>query len=136
MISQKTKYAIKALICLARQHKGELVRIADISSKENIPKKFLERILVDMKHASLVDSVQGPKGGYFLIKDPKKINLVDIHRLFDGPVALVPCVSLNFYQACPDCKSPKNCAISKALASLRDQTLKSMGKITIHSLIS
>jgi Rrf2 family protein len=135
MISQKTKYAIKALICLAKQDKGELLRIADISEEENIPKKFLEQILVDLKHASLVDSVQGPKGGYLLTKNPKKINLVDIHRLFDGPVALVPCVSLNFYHPCADCKNPKKCTISLALANVRDQTLKSMKHITIHSLI-
>lgn len=134
MISQKTKYAIKALTYLAQQKKNELVKTSIISGQANIPKKFLEQILLDLKRASIVASRQGAAGGYYLNKDSKKINLADIHRLFDGAVALLPCVSEKFYVPCKDCKDEKKCSLKLSLMKVREKTLKALEGITIRSL--
>jgi len=134
LISQRTKYAIKALIYLAQQNKGELVKTSVISRQGNIPKKFLEQILLDLKRASIVASQQGAAGGYYLNRDSKKINLADIHRLFDGAVALLPCASEKFYIPCKDCKNEKKCSLKWALLNVREKTLKALEDITIRSL--
>jgi Rrf2 family protein len=134
VISQKTKYAIKALIYLAGQERDTPVRTADISREARVPKKFLEQILLDLKHAGMVTSTQGSKGGYLMLKDPRRITLVDIHRVFDGPIALVPCVSLNFYKPCKDCENEKTCPVNWGMAIVRDKTLSAMKRITVHSM--
>lgn len=134
MISQRTKYAIKALIHLARQEKGALNKTSSISHHENIPKKFLEQILLDLKRASIVSSVQGAKGGYYLSKDPRKINLADIYRLFDGAVALLPCASEKFYEHCKDCPDEDNCSLKWGLLKVREKTYNALKEISIHKL--
>jgi Rrf2 family protein len=134
MLSQKAKYAIKALIYLAQQEKGNLIKTADIASKSNIPKKFLELILIDLKRASLVSSKQGIGGGYYMLKDADEINLADIYRLFDGAIALLPCASLRFYEPCHDCPDESTCLIRDSLIQVRDQTLSALEKTTIKML--
>ncbi len=119
---------------MAKNNGPELLRTAEISAGANIPRKFLELILLDLKRASFVQSVRGSKGGFSLGKDPGSIYLVDILRLFDGPVALVPCVSMNFYQPCRDCPDEGTCAINWAMAKIRDKTLSAMKGITIRQL--
>lgn len=134
MISQKTKYAIKALTYLAQRKKNEIIKTSVISGQANIPKKFLEQILLDLKRASIVSSRQGAAGGYYLKKDSKKINLADIHRLFDGAVALLPCASEKFYIPCKDCRDEKRCSLKWGLLKVREKTLKALEDITIRSL--
>ena len=134
MLSQKAKYAIKALIYLAQQEKGALIKTAEIASKSSIPKKFLELILIDLKRASLVSSKQGIGGGYYLLKDADEINLADIYRLFDGAIALLPCASLRFYEPCQDCPDEATCLIRSSLIQVRDQTLSALEKTTIKML--
>lgn len=134
MISQRTKYAIKALVYLAQQGKGQLIKTSAISKNANIPKKFLEQILLDLKRASMVTSRQGAAGGYYLNKDAKKINLADIYRLFDGAVALLPCASEKFYVPCQDCLNEKTCSIKWGLLKVREKTLKALEEITILNL--
>ena len=104
-MSKKCKYAIKALGRLGRNYGKDCLFTKDIAQKENIPKKFLEQILLELKHAHMVNSKRGVGGGYYLLKNPKDISVADVYRLFDGAIALVPCVSLNFYEKCDDCKS-------------------------------
>lgn len=133
MLTQKAKYAIKALVYLAQQK--SLVRTQDIADKARIPKKFLESILLELKSHKLVASVQGASGGYTLLKDPSSITLADIYRIFEGPIALVPCASLNFYTPCADCQDEKTCVIRKAMIQVREQTLQALEAQSITGMI-
>ncbi|MGL2993632.1 RrF2 family transcriptional regulator [Flavobacterium sp. TSSA_36] len=135
MLSQKTKYALKALLYLAQQKEGEIAKTNAISEEASIPKKFLEQILLDLKRAHFVGSKQGKLGGYYLLKSKNEITLADIHRLFDGAIALLPCASLNFYEPCSDCKNEASCHLRLGLISVREETLRSMQNITIASLV-
>jgi Rrf2 family protein len=135
MLSQKAKYAIKALMNLAVQEKGVLVKTADIAEQENIPKKFLELILIDLKRASLVASKQGIGGGYYLLRSADKISLADIYRLFDGAIALLPCASLRFYEPCKDCADENTCALRASLIAVRDQTLLALENTMLSQLV-
>lgn len=134
MISQKAKYAIKALIYLAEKPKGEPVKTLDIARNASIPKKFLEHILLDLKKATLVSSKQGVSGGYYLLKDPQNINLADIYRLFDGAVALLPCASYKYFEPCADCEDVDDCRIRHELIEVKKETLVALKKVTIKSL--
>lgn len=135
MLSHKTKYALKALLYLAQQDTNHISKTIDISEAANIPKKFLEQILLDLKRGHLVGSKQGKFGGYYLLKSKEDITLAEIHRLFDGAIALLPCASLNFYERCSDCISEEDCLLRHGLIAIRDETLKAMQGITIASLV-
>jgi Rrf2 family protein len=135
MLSQKTKYALKALLYLAQQEEGFIAKTMDIAEGATIPKKFLEQILLELKRGHFVSSKQGKMGGYYLIKSKNEITLADIHRLFDGAIALLPCASLNFYEPCSDCKTESECLLRLGLVAIRDKTLAAMESITIASLI-
>jgi Rrf2 family protein len=95
----------------------------------------LEQILLDLKRGHFVGSKQGKFGGYYLLKSKETITLADIHRLFDGAIALLPCASLNFYERCSDCESESECLLRHGLMTIRDETLKAMQGITIASLV-
>lgn len=135
MLSKKTKYAIRALIALGEQFGGESMNILSISQKEKIPKKFLEQILLEMRNAGFLYSKKGAGGGYSLLKNPEEINLVQVMRLTGGPIAQLPCVSLNFYQRCEECKEEETCGIRNTFMSVRDATLKILSETTIADLI-
>ncbi|HNM27567.1 MAG TPA: Rrf2 family transcriptional regulator, partial [Saprospiraceae bacterium] len=96
MLSKKTQYAIKALGYLAARHKTGPVLISDIAGQKHIPLKFLENILLELKKADVLDSKMGRGGGYFLKTAPEQISLAKVMRIVEGPIALLPCVSLNF----------------------------------------
>lgn len=135
MISKKMKYAIKALTYLARHAEKETcVRTAEIATEEQIPKKFLEQILLELKKAKMVNSIQGNTGGYYLLKPAQQINLAEIYRLFEGPIALIPCASEVFYERCEDCRDEKKCKIKRNIRKIRNQTLAAMEQVTIQSL--
>ncbi len=96
MLQKKTKYAIKALLTLAKVYKDKKpVKISEISEIDHIPRKFLEAIMLDLRHQGFVGSKMGATGGYYLIKHPEEIMLSDVIRATGGPIALLPCVSLN-----------------------------------------
>jgi len=135
MMSKKCKYALKALIHLGQEYGKDHILTDDIATAENIPKKFLELILLDLKHAGYVRSKQGKKGGYRLAQDPGEITLAEIHRLFDGAIALVPCVSQKFYETCDDCPDEKNCRLKKVFIDVRDETFDLLSGITIKSFL-
>ena len=135
MLSKKTKYAIRALIALGEHFGGESMNILSISQKEKIPKKFLEQILLEMRNAGFLFSKKGAGGGYSLLKDPAEINLVQVMRLTGGPIAQLPCVSLNFYRRCEECKEEATCGIRATFMSVRDATLKILSETTIADLI-
>jgi Rrf2 family protein len=135
MMSMKCKYAIKALTRLAANYQKGYMHTADIATEENIPKKFLEQILLDMKHAKIVNSKQGSKGGYYMLKHPKEVSVADVYRIFDGAIALLPCVSLNFYEKCDDCKDEKACTLRREFIKIREGSRLVMSKISIQSFL-
>jgi Rrf2 family protein len=125
MLSQKARYALHSLIVLARHDAaGEPMMIADIAAKANVPRKFLEQILLELKKRGIVRSQRGRSGGYMLGRAAKDITFADVIRVSDGPLALAPCVSVTAYQRCGDCVDEKHCAIRKALLLARDATAK------------
>ncbi len=135
MLSHKAKYALKALLYLAQQEETHVSRTIEIAEAAYIPKKFLEPILLDLKRGHFVGSKQGKFGGYYLLKSKHDITLADIHRLFDGAIALLPCASLNFYERCSDCVDESECLLRHGLITIREETLKAMEGITIASLV-
>jgi Rrf2 family protein len=134
MLSKKTQYALKALGYLAAKFGEGPVLIADIAKKKKIPVKFLETILLELKQAGVLDSKKGKGGGYYLTQSPKKTSLATAIRLVGGPIALLPCVSLNFYEKCKDCNEAV-CGLNKAMLITRDATLKILEKKTLAELI-
>lgn len=123
------------MVCLARVYKQGQLTIASIAEQENIPKKFLEQILLELKRVKLVNSKKGVAGGYYLIKDPNEVSVADLYRIFDGPIALTPCVSLNYYEPCDDCVDEETCYLRNQLIEIRDKTRKSMSEATLQRFI-
>jgi len=109
------------------------VLISEIAKKKKIPLKFLENILLELKSIDVVESKKGKGGGYFLKKDPKKIRVADIIRKVNGPIAMLPCVSLYFYERCKNCDE-KNCALHDMMIEVRDATLNILEKRTLVDL--
>ncbi|TAH00201.1 MAG: Rrf2 family transcriptional regulator [Sphingobacteriales bacterium] len=136
MLSKKTKYAIRALIALGQNFGKDSINISTIAETEHIPKKFLEQILLEMRNAGFLYSKKGAGGGYSLLKDPKEINLVQVIRLTGGPISQLPCVSINFYQKCDECKDEATCGIRHAFLNVRDATLKVLSETSIADLIA
>ena len=123
MLSKKTKYGLKALAYIARQESNDPVQIATIAQSENISHKFLESILLTLRKSSILGSKKGKGGGYYLLKDAKDIPMTDIIRALEGPIAMLPCVSLNFYEKCEDCPDENKCCVNKLMIQVRDNTL-------------
>ena len=136
MLSKKTKYAIKALIVLGRNYGKEPMQILRIAEEERIPKKFLEQILLEMRNAGILYSKKGAGGGYSLNKAPEDIRLSQVMRLIDGPIALLPCVSLNFYRSCDECKSEEVCGIRDTFVDVRNAMLQILNDTSIADIIS
>ncbi len=134
MISKKTKYGLKALGYLASLYGKGPVLISEIAQKKKIPIKFLETILLQLKQQNILDSKKGKGGGYFLANNPKKISLAAVYRIIEGPIAMLPCVSLNFYEKCKDCNE-KHCGLNRVMILARDANLKVLEKKTIQDLI-
>ncbi|WP_299128050.1 Rrf2 family transcriptional regulator [uncultured Winogradskyella sp.] len=134
MLSKKTKYGIKALVYLAKQEDRHPVQISDISKSENISRKFLESILLTLRKNGILGSKKGKKGGYYLLKEPNEIPMTSVMRLLEGPIAMVPCVSLNFYEKCDDCPDENTCAVHTIMLKVRDQTLNIFRNTTLADL--
>lgn len=134
MLSKKTKYGIKALAYLAKQDRNIPVQIATISQSENISLKFLESILLTLRKNGFLGSKKGKGGGYYLLKDPYDISMTSVMRALEGPIAMVPCVSLNFYEKCEDCPDEDACAVHKIMLDVRDNTLEIFRNTTLKDL--
>lgn len=121
MLSQKAKYAIKALLVLARAQDGNaLVAAGEISSSENIPKKFLDLIFFELRRHNLVVSTRGREGGYALARPADEISIAAIVRAVDGALAPLPCASVRFYRRCEDCKDEATCEVRRLMREVRD----------------
>jgi Rrf2 family protein len=133
MLSKKTKYAIKALLALADQRE-EPVRISDLARAEQIPRKFLESILLGLKNHGVLQSRKGKGGGYLLARDPSTIYLGQIVRMFDGPLAPVPCASQTAYVRCADCPDEAACGVHLAMKEVRDATARVLDGTSLAAL--
>ena len=134
MLSRKAKYAIKALLALAEGRPDEPIRIADLARAERIPPKFLELILLGLKNQGILQSRKGKGGGYLLARDPGDIYLGQIVRMFDGPLAPVPCASQTAYVPCADCPNEAVCGVHLAMKEVRDATARVLDGTSIASL--
>ncbi len=135
MLSRKTKYAINALVYLAKKPAKEPVLISEIAEQEHIPKKFLETILLELRNAGILNSKKGKGGGYYLIKHPSEVNLAEIIRYFDGAIGLLPCVTHKYYEKCEECKDEITCGIRHAFLAIRNETVEMLKKDTLEVLI-
>jgi len=135
VISKKSKYALNALLHLTRKQGEGPVLISTISADENIPQKFLETILLDLRNAGILSSKKGKGGGYYLLKKPEDINIAQVLRIFDGPIALLPCVAYNFYERCEECKDEEVCAIREAFKEVREESVRIFKEYTLRSMV-
>lgn len=135
MLSKKTQYAFHALIYLAEAQAKETVLISEISREKHIPLKFLENILLEMKKAGVLGSKKGKGGGYYLIKPPEQVPLAKIIRLLDGPIALLPCASLNYYEPCEQCVNELTCGLHRVMCEVRDETLRLLENKTLRDIL-
>lgn len=136
MLSKKAKYGINALVYLAKKYEQGPLLIGDIAKHENIPKKFLEAILLDLKNAGILGSKKGRGGGYYLIKSPDEVNMADVVRLFDGAIAFLPCVTHRYYERCEECKDEKTCGIRRLFKEVRDQTVSLLKNNSLSDIIA
>ncbi|QBA63382.1 RrF2 family transcriptional regulator [Muriicola soli] len=136
MLSKKTKYGLKALTFLAKQDKKDPIPIAEIADRENISQKFLESILLSLRRTGYLGSKKGKGGGYYLIKDPSEIPMTTVMRVLEGPIAMVSCVSLNFYEKCEDCPDEQSCSVHKLMLKVRDSALEVYRHTTLADLLS
>ncbi len=123
MLSKRAKYAIKALLFLSDFTQGPSVSAKVIAEKERIPFKFLENILRELRQNRIIKSERGAEGGYRFLKKPSEITVAEIIRIVDGPIALIPCVSENFYEKCAECTDENTCQIRKLFGQLRNDML-------------
>ena len=136
MLPKKSKYAIKALVFLAKKYKqNKPVRINEISEAEKISHKFLEAILLELRKNGLLGSKMGASGGYYLLKHPEEIMLSNVIRITGGPIALLPCVSLNFYEPCIECLHEDTCGLRDLVLQVREASIKILSKTSIEDII-
>jgi Rrf2 family protein len=131
MLSQKTKYALRALLMLAEQGEGKMVQVSDIAERQKAPKKFLELILLELKKHGLLHSQRGKRGGYMLAKPADEIYFGQIVRIMDGPLAPIPCASLTGYRKCSDCADEATCPIRRVMRRVRDAMSEILDNTTI-----
>ena len=135
MLSQRARYALKAMINLARA--GAPARqVSVIAAEENIPRKFLEGIMSELRQAGLVESARGKFGGYRLARPADLITFGDVIRLTDGPLALAPCVSRNFYRRCDDCADEATCTLRRVLARVRNEASEILDRTTLADALA
>ncbi len=135
MLSKKTRYAMVALAYLAREYGKGPILIGVLARKEKIPQRFLESILLELKKEGILGSKLGKAGGYYLLKHPDDVSLLDVVRRFEGSVSLLYCVSENSYQPCEFCRIEDSCKIRKVFKDIRDNTYQILKGATLSSLI-
>ena len=120
MLTNKGKYGLKAMVHLAGLQPGELAQVQDMANTNSIPKKFLDQILSELRNAGLVFSKKGKGGGYALARTPQEINVGQIVRVLDGPLAPIQCASVTASRSCDDCSDEKICAVRLIMVKARN----------------
>ncbi len=135
MLSKKTKYGINALVYIAKHIDEQPISVSKIAEAQNIPLKFLESILAELKNARIVKSKKGKFGGYSLNASPEEIHLARIVRLFDGAIALLPCVTHDFYEPCEECIDQETCGIRQVAMEIREETVNKLKNATLANIL-
>ena len=136
MLSQRGRYALKAMLSIARAHIGDRPKqVSAIASEDNISRKFLESIMSELRQAGLVESRRGKLGGYRLTREPGDITFGDIMRVTDGPLALLPCVSQKFYRRCDDCADEASCTVRRIMADVRREVSDILDRTSLADAI-
>jgi Rrf2 family protein len=135
LLSQRCRYALKAMLHLARDSEATR-QVSAIATEENIPKKFLEAIMADMRRAGLADATRGKHGGYRLSRPADLITIGEIVRAVDGPLALLPCVSRNFYRRCADCPDEAACDLRRVMAQVRKQATDILDHVSLADAVA
>jgi Rrf2 family protein len=135
MLSKKAKYAIRAMLHLARRRATGPILVKEIAAQERIPQKFLEGILGELTGAGFLLSKTGKGGGYSLRLPPAQITLGRLMRQIDGPLAPIPCVSQMAYAPCADCPDEKICLVRMVMKQVRDATAQILDKLTLEQML-
>jgi Rrf2 family protein len=136
MLSQRAKYALKAMICLAEHPGPEPLSVTEIAGSARIPRPFLEQILSDLKRRNLLISRRGKLGGFLLARQPADISFADIIRHIDGPLALAPCASRTAYRPCPECRDVETCTLRPTLIEARDATAAVLEHTSLAQIVA
>lgn len=136
MLTAKGKYGLKALVHLATLPPGETTQAIEIATANNIPKKFLDAILGDLRNAGIVYAKKGPGGGYMLARSPSQIRIGEAVRTLDGPLAPIPCASRTAYQPCQDCDDVKDCAVRLTMRRVRDAMSEILDGMTVADMLT
>jgi len=136
MLTAKGKYSLKALVHLAGLKPGETAQAVAIAEAHNIPKKFLDAILGDLRAAGIVYSRKGPGGGYMLARAASEIKVGRVIRAIDGPLAPIACASRTAYQPCRDCKKVKRCNVRLMMTKVRDAMSEVLDQVTIAEMVA
>src|SRR5436190_12577182 len=134
MLTRKSKYGLKAMLVLAEEAESGPLLISELADRQQLPKKFLEAILLELKRHGLLHSKKGKGGGYFLGRKPTEITVGQVIRVLDGPLALTPCVSVTAYRKCDECLDEKTCGVRVAMKEVRDATSDILDHTTLAGL--
>lgn len=135
MLSKRAKYALNALVQLAKSRDEGPLSAAELAVRAAVPRKFLEAILVELRNAGLVSSRKGRSGGHVLRRPPREIHMAEVIRLFDGAIGLVPCVTHRYYERCEECVDEKTCGIRDVFMEVREATVRLLKKATLADVI-
>ncbi len=136
MISNKARYAFRALLAIAATPEGESVTSAEIARRYNIPHKFLEQILLDLRKAGILGSKRGKSGGYVMLRPSDTVSFGEVLRIFEGPLAPLPCLSRQAYRRCEDCVSEAQCEIRREFGRAYDASRAVLDTRTIGDALS
>ena len=136
MISNKAKYAFRALLAVAAAPEGEALTSAEIARRYGIPHKFLEQILLDLKKAGVLDSRRGKSGGYVMLRPADTVTFGEVLRIFEGPLAPLPCLSRQSYRRCEDCVSEANCDIRREFGRAYDASRQVLDSRTLADALA
>jgi Rrf2 family protein len=135
MISKKTKYALKALGYLAEHSTGEPILIAELAERENIPRKFLEAILVALRKGGVLKSRIGKGGGYLLAVPPAEITVSRVVRILEGEFAPLPCLSESHGTRCDECDDQASCGIRLVMWDVKNAVTQVMDGVTVADMV-
>lgn len=134
MLSQKAKYGLKALMYLVQHQERGGIPIGEIAQAEDIPRKFLDAILLELKRHQYVASRMGKAGGYWLAQPPASISAGEVIRVLDGPLAPIPCASRTAFRPCADCKDVNACRIRRVMLEVRDAIAAVLDNTTLAEM--
>lgn len=136
MLTKKGKYGLKALVDLARLEPGETAFVTEIATRNNIPKKFLDTILLELRNTGILRSKKGPNGGYSLSKPADEIMIGQVIRALDGPLAPIRCASRTAFETCDDCANPEACQVRLSMTDVRDAIATILDNMTLSQFVA